>query len=135
MVNKSVKSEAVGSPCLTVFFDGACPLCQREIAFYRRRREADRIAWIDVGQVAEKDVFNGLSRRDALRRFHVMRPEGTLASGGSAFVELWFLLPTFAPIGRVFRRNPLLFLLKAAYRLFLLSCPALQRILRMDAVT
>lgn len=38
---------------LSVFYDGDCPLCQREIAFYRRRSGAERIRWIDVASCDE----------------------------------------------------------------------------------
>jgi len=132
MVSKFTKAGPTGSACLTVFFDGACPLCMREIAFYRKQREADRIAWIDVSQAADENVAKGLSRKEALRRFHVRRPDGTFASGGSAFVELWIALPSFAKIGRVCRRKPLLAVLEAAYRLYLVLRPLLQRKSRGD---
>jgi hypothetical protein len=33
---------------LTVYYDGACPLCRREIDFYRRRGRAAPIEWVDA---------------------------------------------------------------------------------------
>ena len=53
---------------LTVFYDGACPLCRREIAFYRRRRGAARIRWLDISRAPEGEVAPGLSRCAALAR-------------------------------------------------------------------
>ena len=37
-----------------VFYDGACPLCIREIAFYKRRKGADGVTWVDVSDAAHK---------------------------------------------------------------------------------
>ncbi len=30
---------------LTIYYDGICPLCRREIALYRRLCVADRLPW------------------------------------------------------------------------------------------
>ncbi|QCK87713.1 DUF393 domain-containing protein [Phreatobacter aquaticus] len=117
------------APTLTVFYDGSCPLCIREIGFYRRRQGANAVAWVDVSQAAS-DVAPGLSCSAAMARFHVRRPDGTLVSGGRAFAELWAVLPAFAWIGRFFRSGPLGALLDLAYRAFLPLRPRLQRLAR-----
>ena len=67
---------------LTVFYDGACPLCEREISFYQRQAGSDRLCWVDVSSVPDGEVAPGLSRDQALNRFHVLSADGTLASGG-----------------------------------------------------
>lgn len=114
---------------LTIFYDGACPLCAREIAFYRRRKGAERLNWVDVAQIpADQEVAPGLSRVDALARFHVMEPQGRLISGGRAFAEILARLDAFRPLGRVLRREPLASLLDGAYALFLPLRPRLQRL-------
>ncbi len=114
---------------LTVFYDGACPLCRREIDFYRRRRGASELAWIDVSQHAENEVVPGLTKSQALARFHTRRPDGTLVSGGAAFAELWAALPTFRALGGIRKRPPLVWALDLAYPLFLKFRPRLQRLL------
>ena len=35
-------------PELTIYYDGSCPLCRREIAFYRRQPGSERLDWMDV---------------------------------------------------------------------------------------
>ena len=35
---------------LTVFYDGACPLCNREISFYKRQRGFVRLNWLEAGK-------------------------------------------------------------------------------------
>lgn len=117
------------SPTLTIFYDGACPLCAREIAFYRRRKGAERLRWMDVAQLApDQDVAPGLARADALARFHVMDEQGKLISGGRAFAEIMARLDGFRIIGRVLRREPLASLLDGAYAVFLPLRPRLQRL-------
>ena len=111
---------------LTVFYDGACPLCDREISFYRSRRGAENVSWVDVSGASEGNVVPGLSKDQALARFHVMEPNGTLVSGGRAFAELWAALPGFRTWGRLFRNRPLTWLLNHAYDLFLGFRPKLQ---------
>jgi predicted DCC family thiol-disulfide oxidoreductase YuxK len=120
-------------PELTVFYDGDCPLCSREIAFYGRCRGADRIKWLDVSQTTEPDVAAGLSREQATRRFHVQLSDGRFVSGGRAFAELWAVLPGLAVTGRMCQRGPLAFALDFAYRAFLPLRPWLQRIVRRRA--
>ncbi len=115
-------------PALTVYYDGACPLCRREIDFYRRRRGADRIAWVDVGRAQGPVVDSDLSVCDALSRFHVRTNRGRLISGGRAFAEIWANLPGFRPLGRLLRAPPLALLLEGLYRVFLRVRPGMQRI-------
>lgn len=111
---------------LTVFYDGACPLCELEISFYRRRQGADEVSWVDVSGTSIDEVAPGLSRDKALARFHVMHPDGALVSGGRAFADLWSILPGFSPWGRLLRYRPLTWVLNRAYDLFLGFRPRLQ---------
>ena len=39
-----------------VWFDGACPLCAREIAWMRRLDRRNAIAFVDVSRPAMQDV-------------------------------------------------------------------------------
>lgn len=103
----------------TVYFDGACPICRREIAHYRRQRGADAIAWIDASNCEETALGAGLDRTLVLRRFHVREADGTLASGAAAFVAIWRRLPAFAWLASLAGSRPMLVLLDAGYAVFL----------------
>jgi predicted DCC family thiol-disulfide oxidoreductase YuxK len=113
---------------LQVFYDGSCPLCTREIAFYQRREGADGICWVDVSASNSPEVSPGLSKDQALSRFHVKTGDGTLVSGGAAFAELWAALPGFRPLGRIFQTSFLVWVLNAAYDAFLKVRPFLQKL-------
>lgn len=113
---------------LTVFYDGACPLCRREIGFYQGRRGADQVRWVDVSRSSAGDAAPGLPKHQALARFHVADSRGRLHSGGAAFSALWRSLPGFRPLGRLFGLAPLAWCLERAYRLFLRFRPRLQAV-------
>lgn len=111
---------------LTVFYDGACPVCTAEIGFYRRRRGGDRVDWVDVSACPTENVTAGLTRNQALERFHVQDVDGRLITGGQAFVVLWTALPGYSWIGRLFRLRPLAWAIDRAYDRFLKLRPRLQ---------
>lgn len=122
----------MSDPKLTVFYDGACPLCAREISFYRDRSGGDQICWLDVSRTEAQEIPAGLSRDEALARFHVLTPEGRLLSGGAAFAQLWSVLPGFRLLGRISKAGSMPWLLEKAYVGFLQVRPWLQRRLRHD---
>ena len=113
---------------LTVYFDGACPLCAKEIGFYQRRPGADDVCWVDISEAAGGDVAPDLPFDEAMARFHVRNPDGSLESGGAAFSRLWSEMPGFRLIGRFTRLPPIAWLLERAYRFFLRFRPRLQRL-------
>ena len=104
---------------ITVFYDGACPLCQREIAFYRRQRGAGTVQWMDVSRATGDHIAPGLTRSQALQRFHVRRADGKLVSGVTAFALLWLALPGFRPWGKAIQARPVIWVLDHCYDLLL----------------
>lgn len=115
-------------PELTIYYDGSCPLCRREIAFYRRLRGAERLCWLDVS--AGELLGDGLSCAAAMRRFHVRDAQGRLFSGGAAFARLWRSLPRWRLAGWLLAWPPMSWFLELAYRAFLPLRPSLQRLVR-----
>lgn len=100
-----------------VFFDGACPVCSREIAAYRKIGALRDVGWTDV---SEPDVrLEDLDREQALRRMHVRRADGSLASGARAFTAIWRNHPITRPLARLLDLPPLSWMAEAAYRGFL----------------
>lgn len=111
--------------CLTVYFDGSCPLCRREIAMYRRLPEASSIDWVDVS--AGQELGYALSCEAAMARFHVRDTQGRLFSGAAAFSHLWRVFPGWRWLGWLAAWPPLSWLFELAYRLFLPLRPSLQK--------
>jgi predicted DCC family thiol-disulfide oxidoreductase YuxK len=99
-----------------VYFDGACPLCAREIALYRKAAGAGAVTWCDVSR---ETTPGDLTPDAALARFHVRLPDGHLVSGARAFIALWLSLPRWRWLGRIASIPPLPGLLEFAYVGFL----------------
>ncbi len=110
---------ASSTPKLTVYFDGACPVCSAEIAHYRRQSGAEACEWVNAASCEEADLGAGLSRDDALGRFHVRRADGQLLHGMRGFAVLWQQLPRTAWLGRLASVGPVPALLDIAYAIFL----------------
>jgi predicted DCC family thiol-disulfide oxidoreductase YuxK len=115
---------------LTVFFDGACPLCRSEIGLYQGCRGAEKIAFVDVAASNADVVAPGLDRADALARFHVMGRDGQLKSGAAGFAHLWLTLPDWRWLGRLVMLPLVLPVAEAAYRGFLHVRPLIQKLWR-----
>jgi predicted DCC family thiol-disulfide oxidoreductase YuxK len=111
---------------LQVWYDGACPLCQREIALMRRLDRRGAIAFIDV---ASPEATCPLDRTALLARFHA-REDGQMLSGAAAFAAMWRAIPVLRPLGLAARSPGVLWLLERVYRGFLRGRPALQRWVR-----
>lgn len=105
------------APC--VYFDGACPLCSREIAVYRAAEGGSALRWIDAHRCDDASLGPQLDRTRALERLHVRRADGTLVSGAAAFVEIWRALPAFAWLARIARVPGVLPVMEIGYRAFL----------------
>ena len=111
---------------LTVLYDGACPLCRREIALYRGLPASQPLAFVDVSDAASA-LPAGTPRARLLARFHVQRPDGTLADGARGFVALWAVLPGWRWLARAAALPGITPLMEVAYRAFLHLRPLMQR--------
>ena len=113
---------------LTVMFDGACPLCRREIGLYQSLTPLESVAWLDVSVVTAN--LTPADQARYMARFHVRQKDGSLISGAAAFVALWLTMPGWRWLGRFGRLPGITPLLELAYRGFLHLRPTLQRWMR-----
>ena len=111
----------------TVLYDGACPLCVREIAFYRRLRGPARLQWRDISTAPDGVAVCGVNAASAKARFHVVMPDGTPRVGAAGFIEIWKHLRAFRWLGWLTDNAPSRWVLDRGYDLFLRVRPRLQR--------
>jgi predicted DCC family thiol-disulfide oxidoreductase YuxK len=74
---------------ITVFYDGKCGLCRREIEHYMRIAPENIFEWIDI--TATPAPFNalGYAANDGLKALHVSDSAGVMHIGVDAFILIW----------------------------------------------
>jgi predicted DCC family thiol-disulfide oxidoreductase YuxK len=107
---------------LEVWFDGACPLCAREVAFLRRLDRRGRILFTDLAAPGFDAAATGIAWQALMDRIHARLADGTVVEGVEVFRRLysavglgWLVAPTRLPgvrqaldlAYRIFARNRL----------------------------
>ena len=91
---------------LTVFYDGFCPVCSREVASYQRLALSTPIAWLDLAGGADVLATETFTMHQALTLLHVKDAQGNLHIGLAAHVLLWQHLPGFKWLSTLLRWSP-----------------------------
>ena len=103
----------------SVYYDGACPLCNKEIDTYRKVTGAEQLSWLDVANCDPSMLGEDLDGQEALARMHVRDENGKLISGAAAFAAIWSRLPRTRWLGKLMGTRPALWILEPSYLLFL----------------
>ena len=118
---------------LTLFYDGACPLCQAEILFLSRRNQAGLLDFVDINSERFDAAKIGISCDQALAAMYGQHDNGLLIQGVAVFSEAYRRadLPFLAWI---FSRKSLQAILQVAYRFFAKNRHAISRLLGPTAL-
>lgn len=111
---------------LEVFYDGSCPLCQREINYFRSLKSRVPIRWLDLTDL-NTVLPQGLDRCSALARMHVRVNGQRYYRGAAAFAILWSQFDYWRMLGLLLRIPPLTWCADRLYTWFLKIRPHLQR--------
>ena len=111
---------------VTVWYDGACPLCLREIALMRRLDSRSRIEFVEARDARGCPI----DKESLLARFHAQERNEPIVSGAAAFAAKWRAIPVLRPLGLIARWRPVLWVLEKLYLAFLRFRPSLQRFVR-----
>ena len=114
------------SPKLAVWYDGACPLCVREIALMRWLDRRGAIHFVDA---SDGQTVCPIDRSVLLSRLHASE-NGVIVSGAAAFAAMWRAIPVLRPLGLVARNGWVLAVLERAYLSFLKARPTIQRFVK-----
>lgn len=74
---------------LTVFYDGACPICAREIALMRRLDRQRRLSLCDFSSPDYDVATTGLAVADLSAIIHARWADGMLITGADVFRGMW----------------------------------------------
>ncbi len=80
---------------VTVFYDGKCGLCSKEIRHYKKLDTRRNINWLDANQHTETLNSKGISLADALMYLHVLDAQGNWCIGVDGFIVIWKNLPQY----------------------------------------
>jgi predicted DCC family thiol-disulfide oxidoreductase YuxK len=83
---------------LTVFYDGACSVCSREMSYYRSKAD-QRVQFVNIASEDFCAESYGKTNEDFQRELHVRDAAGIFYTGVEAFRTLWDALPSpFYPL-------------------------------------
>ena len=114
-------SDKSGKNLVTVFYDGKCGLCSKEINHYRKIAPENVFDWQDItenqaklnkqGNLCQNQNINyikfnrilvlGISLADGLRLLHAMDQNGKIHVGVDAFILIWSQLNNWIWLGRI----------------------------------
>ncbi len=104
---------------LTVFYDGACGVCSKEIAYYRSLAD-QRIQFVNIAADDFDAASYGRTVAEFQAQLHARDAQGRFFTGVEAFRRLWEALPSpFYPLLSGFVGLPGIHLAaRAGYALF-----------------
>ena len=74
---------------ITVFYDDRCPLCRREIEYYKNKSASATINWCGISQHICTLEKHGVSYLASLKMLHAINAEGKICRGIDAFILIW----------------------------------------------
>lgn len=120
------------APKLSIYFDGLCPLCSREIDHYRKQRGSDLLRFVDITLPEFDAAAEGVDPVAVHKVMHVRTAAGELKTGVDSFIAIWESLPAYRVVARVAKWAPASFLLNVGYQGFARVRPLLPRRKRQD---
>lgn len=76
---------------ITVLYDGACGLCNKEINHYIKIAKPNIFNWVNIMDNSNKNALQpyNLKLTTVLKSLHVVNANGTIYTGVDAFAIIW----------------------------------------------
>lgn len=93
-----------------VFYDGACPICRREISHYKKllikNQQKHDIDWIDISKSTVELKKEGIKYEDAMKLIHIRDESGVHQVGIDGIFTLWEKLPYYRGLSWLLQKLP-----------------------------
>ncbi|MCF8056885.1 MAG: DUF393 domain-containing protein [Desulfocapsa sp.] len=115
-----IQAEQRISPPITIFFDGSCSVCAREIKHYKSKDLHEQLILVDISEETFDPTQYEKTIDDFMAQMHVRDQKGIFFYGVDAFPAIWAALPgRFFHFSAIFLMLPGVHLLASlAYSLF-----------------
>ena len=100
---------------VTVYYDGVCPLCVKEVARWRNAPFLCSVEWFDITGQDEELIRRGIDPNKALVELHSQTDDGVIRTSIDSYVLLLSQLPRWRWLGRLMNLPVLKPLLKWSY--------------------
>ncbi len=103
---------------ITVYFDGVCQLCSKEINYYKKIAPPGSFEWIDIARNSDALKDQNISQQEALLYLHVKDLSGEIHVGVDAFKLIWNQLPRWQYVATLLGVPPINYIAKILYSSF-----------------
>ena len=100
---------------VTVFYDGLCGLCSREIAHYKNIAPEGIFTWVDIAKNPQALEAHNINIIDALKYLHVIDKNGSTHKGVRSFQVIWEQLPRWKILSKLLRFKIFYFVADSLY--------------------
>lgn len=104
---------------ITVFYDGKCGLCSKEIRHYQKIAPQGIFNWQDVNELSEAELKkNNINLVETLKILHAQDTNGIFYKGVDAFIIIWSNLNRWKILAKIVSFYPIKILANFIYNIF-----------------
>ena len=100
---------------MKVYFNNSCKICRSEINLYKKENTKD-IDWIDITNNEEAIRLTSKSKKDLLRRLHVIDGNEVI-SGAKAFIFIWKKIPKYRMLSKILELKIFFYFFNLSYEI------------------
>jgi predicted DCC family thiol-disulfide oxidoreductase YuxK len=102
----------------TIYYDGLCHLCSREIDHYKKNPASHQIRFVDITHKDFNATQEGLDPFAVHKAMHVKTSTGEVKTGVDAFRAIWQVLPGYSLLYKITGVAALRPILDLGYKIF-----------------